>query len=105
MCAFCQQWKKHRSTAPSPSSRPHLRHALQFILTQQGMRASTMRMRWAAVDVVGAVPALAGAPAPLTDPEATAMLRVVDEARSSEKWRFHDLSWHHLPRPSVASPE
>ncbi len=36
--------------------------------------------------------ALAGAPAPLTDPEATAMLRVVDEARSSEKWRFHDLS-------------
>ena len=36
--------------------------------------------------------ALAGAPAPLTDPEAAAMLRVVDEARSSEKWRFHDLS-------------
>ena len=36
--------------------------------------------------------ALAGAPEPLTDPETTAMLRVVDEARSSEKWRFHDLS-------------
>ena len=36
--------------------------------------------------------ALAGGPEPLTDPEATAMLRVVDEARSSEKWRFHDLS-------------
>ncbi len=36
--------------------------------------------------------ALAGAPAPLDDLEAKAMLSVVDGARRSEKWRFHDLS-------------
>lgn len=38
------------------------------------------------------ISALAGAPESLMDPEAMAMLRVVDEARSSEKWRLHDLS-------------
>ncbi len=36
--------------------------------------------------------ALGGAPAPLNDPEANAMLSVVDGARQSERWRFHDLS-------------
>ena len=38
------------------------------------------------------VSALAGAPAPLTDSEADAMLGVVDDARQTEKWRLHDLS-------------
>jgi|TARA_B100000809_G_scaffold178193_1_gene175757 predicted CopG family antitoxin len=36
--------------------------------------------------------ALAGAPGPLTDLEANAMLGVVEDARQSEKWRLHDLS-------------
>lgn len=36
--------------------------------------------------------ALANAPAPLSAREADVMLRVVEDARRSEKWRFHDLS-------------
>ena len=70
-----------------------------------------MRMRGAAVDVVGAVPALAGAPEPLTDPEATAMLRVVDEARSSDpawaekflkRWCFRTMRSNIEPMKDIA---
>ncbi len=57
-----------------------------------GVIAGLLDQRLTAHTGADIMSALAGAPEPLTDPEAMAMLRVVDEAQSSEKWRLHDLS-------------